>query len=47
MKNEITAPKLASWMEENVPQGLSIFQFPEAFRQRLRTTNMLYRHKNT
>lgn len=42
-KYEISAPKLAAWMEENVPHGLTVFQLPEALRQRLRTTNMLER----
>ena len=42
-KYQTTAPKLAAWMEENVPQGWTIFQFPEPLRQRLRTTNMLER----
>jgi transposase-like protein len=37
------APKLASWAEENLPMGFSIFDFPAAHRVRLRTTNGLER----
>ena len=42
-KYEKTAPKLSVWMSENVPEGLTVFAFPEAHRWRLRTTNMLER----
>ena len=38
-----SAPKLAAWMEENLPQGFSVFAFPVAHRKRLRTTNPLER----
>lgn len=38
-----TAPKLAAWMEENLPQGFSIFALPPAQQRRLRTTNALER----
>src|SRR5271169_2083578 len=38
-----TAPKLANWMEENLPQGLAIFAFPAAHQRRLRTSNPLER----
>ena len=37
------APKLASWMEETVPEGLMVFAFPEAHRRLIRTTNGLER----
>ena len=37
------APKLAVWMEENLPEGLMVFAFPEAHRRLLRTTNGLER----
>ncbi len=37
------APKLAEWMETNVPQGLAVFALPEPHRRRLRTTNALER----
>lgn len=36
-----TAPQLADWIEENVPEGLSVLALPKHHRQRLRTTNML------
>jgi len=42
-KYEKTAPKLADWISGNVPEGLTIFAFPEAHRRRLRTSNMLER----
>jgi transposase-like protein len=38
-----TAPKLATWMETNVPEGLAVFALPEAHRRRLRTVNGLER----
>ncbi len=37
------APKLATWMEENLAEGLMVFAFPEAHRRLLRTTNGLER----
>jgi putative transposase len=42
-KYEKSAPKLAQWMEENVPESFAVFRLPPAHRQRLRTTNMLER----
>ena len=38
-----TAPKLARWLEENVPEGLSVFVLPEHHRRRLRTSNPMER----
>jgi putative transposase len=38
-KYEQTASKLAKWMEENIPQGLTVFDFPSEHQRRLRTTN--------
>ena len=38
-----TAPQLAEWLEENVPEGLTVFTQPAARRRRLRTTNRLER----
>ena len=38
-----SAPKLASWMEENIPQGLAIFALPQPHQKRLRTSNALER----
>ena len=42
-KYEETAPRLARWMEENVPEGLTALDLPTAHRRRLRTTNMVER----
>ncbi len=37
---------MSQWLEENVPEGLSVFGVPAAQRRYLRTTNMLKRvHK--
>ena len=36
-------PKLADWMEKNIPEGLTVFAFPEAHRRLLRTSNSLER----
>jgi transposase-like protein len=32
-------PRLAAWAEENLPEGFTVFAFPEAHRKRLRTSN--------
>ena len=37
------ASKLASWMEQNIPEGLTVFGLPEGQRRLLRTTNGLER----
>lgn len=42
-KYEPAAPKLAAWLEENVPEGLTVFDFPLEHRRRLRTNNSLER----
>ena len=42
-KHEKIAPKLSAWMEESLPEGLTVFALPEEHRQRMRTTNMLER----
>jgi transposase-like protein len=34
-----TASKLAAWMEENLPEGLTVFAFPASHRRLIRTTN--------
>jgi transposase-like protein len=39
-KYQTSAPKLAEWMEANVPESFSVFRLPPAHRKRLRTTNM-------
>ena len=38
-----TLPKLATWLEEAIPQGLTVFAFPSTHQRLLRTTNMLER----
>ena len=38
-----SAPRLATWMEENLPEGFTVFGFPPAHRRRLRTSNLLER----
>jgi len=37
------ASGLAEWMEASVPEGLTVFDFPEAHRRRCRTGNLLER----
>ena len=35
-----TQSRLSAWMEDNIPEGLTVFSFPAAARQFLRTNNM-------
>lgn len=42
-KYQAAAPALAQWMENSIPEGLTILAFPEKIRKRLRTSNMLER----
>jgi transposase-like protein len=42
-KSQKVAPRLAAWMETNVPEGLDVFALPEAHRRRMRTVNGLER----
>ncbi len=37
------APRLADWMEVNLPEGFSVFAFPRFHQKRLRTSNTLER----
>ena len=37
------APKLAAWLEDNVPEGLAVFALPEHHRRRMRTSNPMER----
>ncbi len=37
------APEFAKWLEENVDEGLTIFQFPQEHRRKLRTSNGIER----
>jgi transposase-like protein len=41
--NQRLVPGLASWLEENIPEALTVFAFPAAHRKRLRTNNGLER----
>lgn len=38
-----SAPKLAAWLEENVPEGLTAFTLPKHHRCRMRTSNTIER----
>ena len=42
-KHAKAAPKLADWMESNVPESLTVFCLPARHRVRMRTSNMLER----
>ena len=37
------APLLSAWMEENIPEGLTIFNFPQEHWKKLRTSNLAER----
>lgn len=39
-KYKDSAPKLSTWMEHNIPQGLTVMSFETRHQKRLRTTNM-------
>ena len=38
-----SAPKLATWMEENIPQGFVVYALPTEHQQRMRTSNAIER----
>lgn len=38
-----SAPKLAAWLESDLPEGFTVFSFPKAHQRRLRTVNVLER----
>jgi putative transposase len=42
-KYQSQTPRLADWLENNVPEGLIVFSFPLSHRRRIRTVNMLER----
>jgi transposase-like protein len=42
-KYQSQSPRLADWLEQNVPEGLIVFSFSLNHRRRLRTVNMLER----
>jgi transposase-like protein len=37
------APELTQWMQDNIPDGLNVFELPKKHRRRMRTTNTLER----
>jgi len=41
---EKSHPKLSAWLETEIPEGLTCFQFLEKIRRRIRTTNMVERN---
>lgn len=43
-KYEKKAPALSSWMEDNIPESLTVFNLPRYQRKKLRTSNMAERH---
>jgi len=42
-KYQKDASRLATWMEENIPEGLTVFQFPLEHRKKIRTNNITER----
>ena len=42
-QHEKSAPKLAQWLEENLPEGFTVFDLPATHRRRMRTSNPLER----
>ena len=36
-------PRLADWLEENVPESFAVYDLPSDHRKRMRTSNMLER----
>jgi transposase-like protein len=42
-KYAVSAPRLSAWLEENLSEGFSVFDFPLEHRRTIRTTNSLER----
>ena len=42
-KYAVSAPKLSAWLEENLAEGFTVFDFPLEHRRLIRTTNSLER----
>jgi transposase-like protein len=42
-KYAVTAPRLSAWLEDNLSEGFSVFDFPLEHRRTIRTTNSLER----
>ena len=45
-KYSTTAPKLALWLENNVPEALTVFSLPKNHREKMRTSNVIERAVN-
>ena len=39
-KYDSKAPQLSKWMESNIPEGLTVFEFPNEHNKRIRTNNI-------
>jgi len=42
-KYQKSAPEFAKWLEENIEEGLTVYQFPKEHRKKLRTSNGIER----
>ncbi|NQT24096.1 IS256 family transposase [candidate division KSB1 bacterium] len=42
-KYQESAPEFSQWLEENIEEGLAVFNFPKAHRRKIRTVNPLER----
>ena len=42
-KYAVSAPRLSAWLEDNLSEGFSVFDFPLEHRRMIRTTNSLER----
>jgi len=42
-KYALSAPRLSAWMEDNLSEGFTVFDFPLEHRRSIRTTNSLER----
>jgi transposase-like protein len=42
-KYAVSAPKLSAWLEENLSEGFTVFDFPLEHQRSIRTTNSLER----
>ena len=40
-KYAVSAPKLSAWLEDNLSEGFTVFDFPLEHRRSIRTTNSL------
>jgi transposase-like protein len=40
---EKKAPEFSKWLDENIDEGLTIYQFPKEHRKKIRTTNGIER----